>query len=615
MAFLYPAFLLGAIAIAIPVVLHLLRRDVAPEVPFSAVRLLRRSPIDRSRRRTLKDLLLLAARVAALALLALAFARPYMSTATAAPGLRIIAIDRSFSMDAPGRFAHALELAATAIGESGAGERVAVVAFDDRADVVAAPGSASDARAALATLKTGFGGTRFAPAIAKAIELAGGQRAHLVLISDLQRGGWEDEQKVAVPATLDVDVRDAGALPPNAAVVDLRVEPERVVGTISNSGSAPYAGVARVAVAGREVASLPISVPPEDTADVAIPYRAPRSGAMSLSIDDPKGFGADNTRYVIVDPVARTRVLIVTTAGAPQPGVYIAGALEAAEEQGFGVRVVSGAEASAMSSADSAGYSAIVLLSTRGLDRRGRVWIDEYVKRGGGLLVAAGADVEPEVLSSAFGWSDVATVAEIETPSLQLAASDLRHPIFRPFGASAANLGQVRFDRIWKLKPVDWEVAARFADGSPALVERHAGKGRAMIFASDVDRRWNEFPLHPTFVPFAVETVRYVANLRERGRDYLVAEAPAGTGPAPGIYTTSDRRTVAVNVDARESGGGRLTSREFSGMFERSTGSEGPGSRIDRLHAQNVESRQNLWQYGLILMLGVLVVESAVGRG
>ncbi len=613
MSFLYPAFLLGALAIAIPVVLHLLRRDVAPEVPFSAVRLLRRSPIDRSRRRTLKDLLLLAARVAALALLALAFARPYLPGATAASGLRIIAIDRSFSMGAPGRFDRALELGAAAIGEASAAERVAVIAFDDRAQVVASPGSAADARAALATLGAGFGATRFGPAIAKAIELAGGQPARVVVISDLQRTGWEDEQKVAVPATLDVDVRDTGALPSNAAVVDLRVEPDRVVATVSNSGSEPYSGVARVAVAGREVASSAITAPPDGRADVAIPYRAAATGALSLSIDDGRGFVADNTRYAVLDPVARARVLIVTTAGA-QSGVYLARALEAAEEQGFEVREASGADVSSMSKPDAAGYSAIVLLSTRGLDRRGRVSLDEFVDSGGGLLVAAGSDVEPEVLLSAFGWRDMGTAAQYEVKALQLAASDLRHPVFRPFGASAANLGQVRFDRIWKLKPVDWEVAARFADGSPALIERHEGKGRAMIFASDMDRRWNEFPLHPTFVPFVVETVRYVANLSERGRDYLVAEAPAGAGPAPGVYATP-RGPVAVNVDARESTGGRLTAREFSAMFDRPAGVDGPGAGPDRVHAQNVESRQNLWRYGLILMLGVLVIESAIGRG
>ena len=51
MSFLYPAFLLGGLAIAIPIALHLLRRDVAPEVPFTAVRLLHRSPVERADRR------------------------------------------------------------------------------------------------------------------------------------------------------------------------------------------------------------------------------------------------------------------------------------------------------------------------------------------------------------------------------------------------------------------------------------------------------------------------------------------------------------------------------------------------------------------------------------
>src|ERR687893_19025 len=98
MNFLYPAFLLGALAVAVPVVLHLLRRDVAPELPFTAVRLLKKSPVERSRRRRLRDLILLAARVAALLLLAAAFARPYFAAAAGAAPLRIVAVDRSFSM-------------------------------------------------------------------------------------------------------------------------------------------------------------------------------------------------------------------------------------------------------------------------------------------------------------------------------------------------------------------------------------------------------------------------------------------------------------------------------------------------------------------------------------
>src|ERR687895_463138 len=97
MSFLYPAFLLGALAVAIPIVLHLLRRTVAPQVPFTAVRLLRRKPLEQTRRRRLRELLLLAARVAALLLLAGAFARPYFSAADDAR-VYLVAIDRSYSM-------------------------------------------------------------------------------------------------------------------------------------------------------------------------------------------------------------------------------------------------------------------------------------------------------------------------------------------------------------------------------------------------------------------------------------------------------------------------------------------------------------------------------------
>src|SRR6478752_1854301 len=132
MRFLTPAYLIGGILITLPIVLHWLRRDVAPRVPFTAVRLLPASQIERSRRRRLRDILLLAARVIALVLLAGSFARPYLVGSATASRPTIVAIDRSFSMAAPGRMERARELARQAVAE--AGDRVAVVTFDQRAD-------------------------------------------------------------------------------------------------------------------------------------------------------------------------------------------------------------------------------------------------------------------------------------------------------------------------------------------------------------------------------------------------------------------------------------------------------------------------------------------------
>jgi hypothetical protein len=48
-------------------------------------------------------------------------------------------------------------------------------------------------------------------------------------------------------------------------------------------------------------------------------------------------------------------------------------------------------------------------------------------------------------------------------------------------------------------------------------------------------------------------------------------------------------------------------------MLTRSSEAGSPGRQ--KQGAQHAEAHQNLWQYGLVLMLVVLVVESAIGRG
>src|SRR5438874_4380834 len=103
-AFLSPIFLAGAAAAAIPLILHLLKREPEPRVKFAAVRLLKNAPVELTEKRRLRELLLLALRVAALVLLALAFARPFFASGAAigSSGTTIVAIDTSYSLSAPG---------------------------------------------------------------------------------------------------------------------------------------------------------------------------------------------------------------------------------------------------------------------------------------------------------------------------------------------------------------------------------------------------------------------------------------------------------------------------------------------------------------------------------
>jgi hypothetical protein len=609
MSFLYPAFLLGALTVAIPIVLHFFRRDVAPEVPFSAVRLLRRSPVARSRRRTLRDLLLLAARIAALLLLATAFARPYIAGASGSSTVRIVAIDRSFSMGAPGRFAHALELARRAVVEAGPGERVAIVAFDDRADAIAPPGPAAAARAALVGLEPGFGATRYEAVFAKAAEIAGGDSGRLIVVTDLQRAGWEGEHRAVLSAGLALDVRGVGAPPDNLSVTGLRTASDRVVASIHNAGREPRRGQVRVERDGRAVASVPYAAPPDSTTDVPIPYRVPENGSIAVSVDDPEGFVADNRRFAVLDPVVHQAALLVTS-GAGDSGFFMARALAATadrDDQRIDARIVA---STSIGREELGKYSAVVLLSTRGLERRAWDSLAAFTRAGGGLLIAGSPDVEPVVVSTMFNWHPAMAGTET-TSAVALSVTDLRHPIFSPFGSLAANLGQVHFDRAWRLNADGWDVAARFTDGSPALLERRDGQGRVVLFASDFDRRWNDFPLHPAFVPFVLEAVRYVYGARDRGRDYLVGASPEGSSARPGVYRAKvDGRAIAVNIDARESAPAVVRPDEFAAMVERVS----PVSAATTAHAQQIEAGQNYWQYGLLLMLATLIAESFVGR-
>ena len=609
MNFLTPLYLFGAALIALPIVLHLLRRDVAPPVPFTAVSLLRKSPVDRSRRHRLRDLILLAARICALLLLAASFARPYHAAAPATTRTTIVAIDRSFSMGGPSRFERARTLARQAIDQAD-GDRIGVIAFDDRADVIARPGPAGDARAALATIAPGNGGTRYAAAFDKATELlADEDRARLVVVTDLQRSGF-DESGAVLPERIELAVLDAGAQSSNLSVSNAAIDRRRVTATVRNYGATPRSADVRATIDDQPVPARQVTIPANEALDVTFEGPADATRA-ALAIDDAEGYAADNERFAVAESRTLPRVLIVGGGAAAASGFYLTKALQAEAEEGadFDVRTVSGSSFAAMTPEQLREQSVIALLSTHGIDRRAGEPLRAFLKGGGGLFVAAAADLDPAVLSTLLDWQPPLAPRDTRAAGV-LAATDLRHPVFRPFDAVAANFGQVVVERAWHIDAGSaWRVVARFTDGAPALVERSGPDGRILLFTSDVDRRWNDFPLHPAFVPFAQELVRYLGARPPAVSGYLVADVPAGVKPAPG-FVRAGNRTLAINVDPRESRVDRVTPAEFQKLVARSSAETRP--RAERL-AQQVESQQNYWRYGLLLMLATLVVEAFAG--
>jgi hypothetical protein len=332
---------------------------------------------------------------------------------------------------------------------------------------------------------------------------------------------------------------------------------------------------------------------------------------IALAGDDPDGYDADNTRYAIREARAVPHVLVVTGASGSTSGFYLSRALLADGDEGpdFGVQGVTGQTLAAMPAAQLGEESAVAILSTHGLDRRAGELLRAYLQSGGGLFVAASPDVDPVVLSTLLNWTPALAPKDVRRVGV-LAATDLRHPVLRPFDPVAANFGQVAFDRAWQIDTrTGWRVVAQYTNGQAALAERTGGPGRVLLFTSDVDRRWNDFPLHASFVPFVQETARYLGARAPVVATYLVADVPAGVAPRPGLADSAGR-AIVVNVDPRESRIDRVTPSEFQTLVTRTTSQARP--RAERLAAQT-EGQQNYWRYGLMLMLAALVIEAFVG--
>ncbi|NRB76212.1 MAG: BatA domain-containing protein, partial [Verrucomicrobiales bacterium] len=142
MSFLFPLYLLGAAALAVPILLHLRRRPPKEHIPFSSHMFLEQTPEKLTRRTRLERWLLLALRCLALLLLAFAFGRPFLNTlpeAIVADSLerKVILIDRSASMKREDLWDQALKAAKDQIKKTNTAAEVTVAFFDNEFEEIA----------------------------------------------------------------------------------------------------------------------------------------------------------------------------------------------------------------------------------------------------------------------------------------------------------------------------------------------------------------------------------------------------------------------------------------------------------------------------------------------
>src|SRR5258705_1563080 len=140
MSFLAPLFFLGLTALAVPVLIHLTQRERKTVQVFPSLMFLRKIPYESVQRRRIRDWLLLLLRLAALAMIVLAFARPFVrgSQVAAAPGGArdiVVLLDKSYSMGFGDTWSRSQRAANNALGDMTPADRVSLVLFADTAEV------------------------------------------------------------------------------------------------------------------------------------------------------------------------------------------------------------------------------------------------------------------------------------------------------------------------------------------------------------------------------------------------------------------------------------------------------------------------------------------------
>lgn len=209
MSFLAPLFFVALAGLAIPVLLHLTQREKKQVQMFPSLMFVRRIPYKSVRRRKIQNWLLLAVRMAALALVILAFARPWLQfTDAAAPigsGARevVVLLDNSYSMGYSDHWERARAAAHAEIAKLTPSDRGTLVLFSSGADIVTRSTPDRDKlAAAVSTAKPGSGPTRYAPALKVAGSILSESllpRREVILISDFQRNGWRGVEGARLP--------------------------------------------------------------------------------------------------------------------------------------------------------------------------------------------------------------------------------------------------------------------------------------------------------------------------------------------------------------------------------------------------------------------------------
>ncbi|QIF02293.1 BatA domain-containing protein [Roseimicrobium sp. ORNL1] len=633
---MHPGFLWALAALAVPLWIHLSRRRRYTELPVGTLRFLNEVLKERRKRARFEEIPLLLLRLLAVALLALAFTRPFLNSrekAAESPAETVVLLDASGSVTENMKNA-GLKLLLQSTQQVAEGSKLTLAQFSDEVEAITAAdkwmpraGAPTDLTRAMGWALDRLGG-------------AGTQRAgKIVLIAHLAEGDlppnpprvWPPGISLEVhvltpPSTVNAAVRNVSLLTPYI-MEQMEIEAEVML---------PPGADRTVTLKAEGITATQEVL--EGTDRVIFKINPPRDEVRgTISVAGGDAWSADDARAFAVRWVQPRKVKLIDgdPGSTPFEGQAYFGekALTASGaahgKTPFQPDIVYGLSGR-QGAADLSGVGAVALCGLPNLSTADARQLAQYVESGGGLMVlldarwtrGASAVLETAgLLPSGTRPAAAATMpasADEAGPVRAITQWERTHPVLAAFdGREGGDLREMEWRDCFDIPEGDgWKALAKLDGGHALLLEKTTPtqKGRVLVLAHSLTREWTDLPRDPLFVPFVKSLFTYASRAENPASELSPRHPGLHEKRVPGLYDNAVGGTEIVAAAPGESSVVTATPEALRlafGVPDTTIQTIIPHDDV-ALAAASVPWRQELWPWAVALLLVLLMVENIV---
>lgn len=391
-----------------------------------------------------------------------------------------------------------------------------------------------------------------------------GSKKEIFIFTDNQAVAWKQiaQIKTLVGNTNDVDIKvvPAGEEGENNLAITA-MKPEAMVPAtgqvygvnveVTNFGTEPVSGVRTTLSLDNDPSSdegVIDSIPAGLSRIVRLSVKFPQPGYHTLSASiPPDRMPSDNQRAIAVQVVDQMKTAVVEGTVArskmDRDGYFLVNALVpvAPSRRADYFLKVDAVQANWLEDADLSREEMIFLANVATVSNNVAQKLQKYVNDGGALIIFPGPNTQIDSFNTALKGLLPAKLNTAKDPGksglfASWVSSNLPHPVTSLWNdPKNGSLSSVRATKYYPLtietpqpaapgaaKPASGDAAqpatentltvVKYNDGTPAVVEAQRGRGHVVLFSTTANTTWNNFPIHPAFVPFLQRLTGYVSR-------------------------------------------------------------------------------------------------------